>query len=530
MQQRVVAGRYQLGEQLGRGAFGQVWRAWDERRGRAVAVKLIQVGEILNPDYVTDTTARFQREVTAVSRVRQANIVTAFEAGRVGDELFLVMELADGTPLSAVLELREARGLGPLPVLDVLGMAEDVCAGLAAAHAAGIVHRDIKPSNLMVCSDQLVKIIDFGMARLLDDGSPRLTRQGQAVGTLAYMSPEQLEGGGDLDGRTDLYSVGCVLYELLAGRRPFTGELPEALMMQHLYDQPSPLRLLRSEVPAELERLVGDLMAKDKQDRPANASEVLSRLAAIRAQAEQAESRRATMFDDAKPAADPESGRTTVFEPDLQPESRLLSAHESDPTPESGRITVLADDAVASPVALATNGAGTAVRPDPAGAPVRFGPGLPAGSAPPSTPDWVKPARTKRRSRRWVSVLSTFLTLAIIAAVGVVLWLRTHNVFKVTSVAVAPASAPGNKCNITVDVVGSIVTNGRGGEVTYQWIRNGDITSPVASAIVGTGQTIAPVHLSWSFHGRGTYQATAELRVLSPEVAAAKTTFTYACR
>ena len=189
MQQRLLVGRYQLQDQLGRGAFGQVWRAWDERRGRAVAVKLIQVGEILNPEYVTDTTARFQREVAAVSRVRQANIVAAFEAGRVGDELFLVMELADGSPLSEVVELRNTRGLGPLPAIDVLTMGEHVCAGLAAAHAAGIVHRDIKPSNLMVCSDQIVKIIDFGMARLLDDGSPRLTRQGQAVGTLAYMSP-----------------------------------------------------------------------------------------------------------------------------------------------------------------------------------------------------------------------------------------------------------------------------------------------------------------------------------------------------
>jgi hypothetical protein len=127
-------------------------------------------------------------------------------------------------------------------------------------------------------------------------------------------------------------------------------------------------------------------------------------------------------------------------------------------------------------------------------------------------------------------VLSTFLTLAIIAAVAVVLWLRTHEVFKVTSVAVAPAALPGDKCNVTVDVVGTIVTNGHGGQVTYQWVRNGTLTSPVATALVGSGQTTAPLHLSWSFNGKGTYQATAELRVLSPEVASAKTTFTYSCR
>jgi serine/threonine protein kinase len=530
VQQRVLAGRYQLQDQLGRGAFGQVWRAFDERRSRTVAVKLIQVGEILNPDYVTDTTARFQREVAAVSRVRQANIVTAYEAGRVGDELFLVMELADGTPLSEVIELRNARDLGPLPVLDVLAIAEHVCTGLAAAHAAGIVHRDIKPSNLMVCSDQVVKIIDFGVARLLDDGSPRLTRQGQAVGTLAYMSPEQLEGG-ELDGRADLYSVGCVCYELLAGRRPFTADLPEAMMMQHLYDQASPLRLLRPEVPAGLETLVSGLMAKDKRGRPANANDVVTALAAIRAQAELAESRRLTSYEpDPEPEPEPESVRSTVYAPDLHSESPPSTASEPDLAPESARVTVLADEAAATPVGLAPAGSVAAAVTEPPAAPVRFGPGLSGGSAPPALPDWGKPPKPKRRRRRWLSVLSTFLTLAIIAAVAVVLWLRTHEVFKVTSVAVAPAAAPGDKCNVTVDVVGSIVTNGRGGDVTYQWIRNGDITSPVATTVVGTGQTIAPLHLSWYFHGKGSYQATAELRVLSPEVAAAKTTFTYSCR
>jgi serine/threonine protein kinase len=532
MPERVFAGRYTLHEPLGQGAVGQVWRAWDERRGRAVAVKLIQVGEIVNPAYVADTTARFEREVAAVSRVRQPNIVVAYEAGRVGDELFLVMELADGTPLSQVIELRRSRGLGPLPVPDVLSVAEHVSAGLGAAHDAGIVHRDIKPSNLMVCSDRQVKIIDFGVARLLDDGSPRLTRQGQAVGTLAYMSPEQLEAG-DLDGRSDLYSLGCVLYELLAERRPFTAELPEALIMQHLYSQPTPLREIKPGVPVELETLISDLMAKDKQARPTSASDLSRRLAPIRAHAEQAESQRLTTFE---PDATSESGRATVLLPNLNLQPRQPMADESRLTPESARVTVPADEAAASPVGAGT--AGPAVTPTTPGpstkrvaAPVRFGPGLPGGSAPPAIPDWTKPTPPpKRRSRRWVSVLSTFLTLAIIAAVGVILWLRTHEVFKVTSVAVAPAAAPGDKCNVTVDVVGTIVTNGHGGQITYQWIRNGNITSPVATAVVGSGQTTAPLHLSWSFHGKGTYQATAELRVLSPQVASATTAFTYSCR
>ena len=291
-----------------------------------------------------------------------------------------------------------------------------------------------------------------------------------------------------------------MLYELLAGRRPFTADLPEAMMMQHLYDQPTPLRSLRPEVPAELETLVSELMAKDKRDRPANANEVLSVLAAIRADAEQGESRRLTAYE---PRPEPESGRATVYAPDLHSESRTSTASESDLAPESARVTVLADDGAASPVGLLPVGSVAAARSDPAAAPVRFGPGLSGGSAPPAMPNWGKPAKPRRRPRRWLSVLSTFLTLAIIAAVGVVLWLRTHEVFKVTSVAVAPAALPGNKCNVTVDVVGSIVTNGRGGQVTYQWVRNGDIASPVATTVVGTGQTTAPLHLDWYLHRQG---------------------------
>ena len=483
MQQRTLANRYELQEPLGRGAVGQVWRAWDERRRRMVAVKVIQVAEIRNPDHLADSLGRFQREVTAVGMLRHPNIVTAFEAGRAGEELFLAMELAEGRPLADVIALREDRGLGPLPVLDAVTTGEQVCAGLAAAHAAGIVHRDIKPSNLMVCSDRKIKIIDFGMALLLDDGSPRLTRRGQVVGTLAYMSPEQIDGD-DLDGRADLYSVGCVLYELLAGRRPFVTDLPEAMMLAHLHDQPPPLQSLRHGLPAELCTLLSQLMAKEMSDRPRAASEVVARLTEIRAEAEAAESQRLTMRPD---AVDPESARATVL--------------------------------VGEPAATA----------HPAGqGPVRFGPGLPAPAAPP-VPQWTKPPARRRRRRLWPRVLSTAVTLAIIAAVGVVLWIRAHETLKVSAVAVAPAALPGGTCNVTVDVVGTVFTNTHGGQIQYQWIRNGALTSPVQTAIIASGQTKTQLHLSWSFHGTGTYRATAELRMLSPEVTSATTSFTYAC-
>jgi eukaryotic-like serine/threonine-protein kinase len=544
MQQRTLASRYELAEPIGRGAVGQVWRAWDERRRRMVAVKVIQVAEIRNPEHLADSIGRFQREVAAVGMLRHPNIVTAFEAGRAGDELFLAMELAEGRPLADVIALREARGLGPLPVLDVLTTGEQVCAGLAAAHAAGIVHRDIKPGNLMVCSDRKIKIIDFGMALLLDDGSPRLTRRGQVVGTLAYMSPEQINGD-DVDGRADLYSVGCVLYEMLAGRRPFVAEMPEAMMLQHLNDQPPPLQSLRQGLPAELCTLVSELMAKDVLARPEAASEVVTRLAEVRAEAEAAESRRLTVRPGDR---DLESARATVLigepatpAPAVRPaeaagalwrQAAGSAAEQAAGSAAAQAAGSAAEQAAGS--AAAPSAAGPAVRAaqvaaEPGPGLVRFGPGLSA-SAPAPVPEWTKPPRTRRRRRRlWPRVLSTAVTLAVIAAVGVVLWIRAHETLNVSAVAVAPASLPGSSCNVTVDVVGTVFTNTHGGQIQYQWIRNGTLTSPVQTAIIASGQTKTQLHLSWAFHGTGTYRATAELRMLSPQVTSAQTAFTYSC-
>ena len=139
-----------------------------------------------------------------------------------------------------------------------------MCAGLAAAHEAGVVHRDIKPSNLMVTPQLGVKIIDFGIARLLADNSPRLTLPAQTVGTIAYISPEQAQGL-DVDGRADLYSLGCVLYQLLSGRPPFFSTLPGALLMMQVMDRPTPLNVVRPDLPAGLSELVGDLLEKDRR-------------------------------------------------------------------------------------------------------------------------------------------------------------------------------------------------------------------------------------------------------------------------
>jgi eukaryotic-like serine/threonine-protein kinase len=409
--ERILAGRYQLQEALGEGAFGQVWQALDAEESRTVAVKVIRVGEIVNPEFATDIAERFQREVDAVSVLRHPNIVRAFEAGRSGDDLFLAMELADGGALADILDARYAAGLGPVRVADVVAVAAQTCEGLAAAHAASIVHRDIKPSNLMVCSDGLIKIIDFGMARLLDDGSPRLTRQGTAVGTLAYMSPEQLEGG-DADGRADLYSLGCVMYELLAGRRPFLADEPEAMLMQQLYDTPPPLRSFRPAIPADLARLTEAMLAKEPEDRPAGADEVLRRLAAIGTMTPPADLAAALRTSGDPASVTPVPGAhpsTQLADFNSLPTQAVATAHPptqlvgvTQPATETVPVRPLKLPASqlspsqppASQEAEATSAPG---REDPGSdgeTPVRFGPGVAAAAPDPPAPQ--EPAKARR--------------------------------------------------------------------------------------------------------------------------------------
>ncbi len=277
---RVLAGRYELEVPLGRGGSGEVWRARDMATHRPVAVKIVELSQIDDAGTLAETIGRFRREATVIGELRHQNIVAALDAGRIANQLFMVMELAPGISLAGMMDERGARGMGLFPVSSVLRMAEQVCAGLAAAHAAGVVHRDIKPSNLMVTPQLGVKIIDFGIARLLADNSPRLTLPAQTVGTIAYMSPEQAQGL-DVDGRADLYSLGCVLYQLLSGRPPFFSSLPGALLMMQVMDRPAPLDVVRPDLPAGLSQLVGDLLEKEPAARPATAAEVGSRIAEI---------------------------------------------------------------------------------------------------------------------------------------------------------------------------------------------------------------------------------------------------------
>src|SRR5690606_30567652 len=201
---RLLNGRYRLHSLIGRGGMAEVWRGEDLRLERRVAVKLL--GESTDPDRL----ARFRREARTVARLSHPNIVTGHDLGVDGGVTYLVMELIEGTSLATRL------AKGPLTVGDAVAIAGQVCDALAAAHAAGIVHRDIKPGNILLTPAGTVKVCDFGIARLLHASPTQLTTTGTVIGTSEYMAPEQASGA-PVDGRTDLYALGCVLYAMLTG-------------------------------------------------------------------------------------------------------------------------------------------------------------------------------------------------------------------------------------------------------------------------------------------------------------------------
>jgi tetratricopeptide (TPR) repeat protein len=257
-------GRYRVVRRLGRGGMGVVYLAHDERLDRPVALKL------LPPWLSADEAAarRFIEEAKAASALDHPYIITIYEIGETSDgRLFLAMAYHDGETL------RERIARGPLPVDEAVGLVTQVAEGLAAAHRKGIVHRDIKPENLLVTTDGIVKILDFGLAKV--DGQV-LTRPGATPGTVAYMSPEQTRGDA-VDLRTDLWSLGVVLYEMLAGQRPFRG--PEAAVIHGIRQaQPPALRTLRPEVPIMPTRIVERCLAKHADERYPDAGALLSDL------------------------------------------------------------------------------------------------------------------------------------------------------------------------------------------------------------------------------------------------------------
>ncbi|WP_338784776.1 serine/threonine-protein kinase [Streptomyces sp. DG1A-41] len=254
----LLAGRYRLDVEIGRGGMGEVWRAYDETLARAVAVKLL-----LPQDTDATAASRFRLEAQTAGRLNHPNVVGVLDFGEYDHRLYLVMELVEGDSLARVLSVS-----GALPAERVAELAAQAAAGLAAAHEQGIVHRDVKPANLLLDAGGTLKIGDFGIARFLDDPGAALTATGQIVGTGLYLAPERALGL-PAGPASDMYSLGCVLYQLLSGRPPFQADTAVALLHQHLDNAPVPPRDLGvAGLPPAFESYLLALLAKQPDDRP----------------------------------------------------------------------------------------------------------------------------------------------------------------------------------------------------------------------------------------------------------------------
>jgi serine/threonine protein kinase len=263
----LAGGRYRIEDVLGRGGMGAVYRARDAELERPVAVKLLA-------EHLADQPAfhdRFLREARLAAQLSHPNIVQVFDVGEEDGSPFIVMECVEGSTLAD--ELKERGRLAPEEVVD---LALQICGGLEHAHAAGLVHRDIKPQNLLLRPDGTVKIADFGIARAAE--TTRLTQMGSVLGTAAYLSPEQALGE-EVTASADLYSLGCVLYELLTGRTPYVfSTLPE-LVVKHREETITPVRELRPDVPERLEAAVMHALARNPDYRPESAAALAEELA-----------------------------------------------------------------------------------------------------------------------------------------------------------------------------------------------------------------------------------------------------------
>ena len=274
-------GPYEIVSRLGAGGMGEVYRARDSRLGREVALKVLP--EALAQD--RDRLSRFEREARAASALNHPNIVTIHDVGREGETEYLAMELVDGRTL------REISVSGPMPLRRILSVAAQIADGLAKAHGAGIVHRDLKPENVMVSKDGFVKILDFGLAKLVEPESGEVsymptvaeteTRPGTVMGTVAYMSPEQASGE-PLDFRSDQFSFASILYEMATGQKAFQRKTAAETMSAIIRDEPEPAGKLRPDLPLPVRWMLDRCLAKEPEERYASTRDLARDLAGVR--------------------------------------------------------------------------------------------------------------------------------------------------------------------------------------------------------------------------------------------------------
>jgi serine/threonine protein kinase len=264
-------GAYRVLRFLGRGGMGTVFHAEDVALRRPVAIKVLKHELAERGDFLE----RFIREARTLAAIKHEHVVTVYQAGQEGKTAYLVMEFLEGQSLAERLN-----GAGPLRLPEILRLGREIATGLEVVHRHGLIHRDVKPANVWLEAPAgRVKLLDFGLARPVDDGS-RMTQTGMIVGTPAFMSPEQARGQ-EVDGRSDLFSLGCVLYCLCTGEEPFQGRDTMGVLTALAVDDPRPIEELNPAIPKRLCKLVTEMLAKKPEERPPTAKEVLARLAAI---------------------------------------------------------------------------------------------------------------------------------------------------------------------------------------------------------------------------------------------------------
>jgi serine/threonine protein kinase len=409
-----TVGKYRIVSRLGRGGMGTVYKAVDETLDREVAVKCLNA-DIGEPDLLK----RFRAEAIALARLNHPNIATLFELATHDGQFVMVMEFVRGDTFDRVLQ-RE----GSMPVARAAQLCAQVLDALEHAHRAGIVHRDLKPANLMLTQSGLVKVMDFGLARMM--GTEHLTTDGYMVGTPAYMSPEQVLGR-EIDGRADLYAMGVVLFRLLTSQLPFKADSGVAMVHHQLNDPPTPIRQLRSELPEACEQILTRALSKAADDRFQTADEFRSAL---------------TRLDPAIPLTG--VSRISAVAPVVAAEPDLTLP----PPPTPPALPASAPSSV------------TLVLPPPpfmrpASEPAPVPPAL---NAPPAVPNVVKaapappPVTRPRRGRMQTRVVATIAGAAVLAAgipITGVLWWRAQRSqpsgappFSPPAVASATSSAP----------------------------------------------------------------------------------------